>query len=155
MPGERVFQMLFSSGSRPVKAASSHSFLIGLAVRVTLALAQLGLNVVIVHEVDGHLSLGGLLPALTLLLLLLDQALLSFPGLLGGFSLGLDSLLVNLGVLKLSSVYSVVVSEEVVGEVAGVGKILSIGLDFLQLSSSHFLSSLHALKCGSNILVVI
>jgi len=147
--------MLFSSGSWPIKAASSHSLLIGLAIGIALAISVVGLNVVIIHEVDGHLSLGGLLPALTLLFLCLHQALLAFPGCLGGFSLSLNGILVNEGIVELSGVYSVIISEEVMDEVTGIGKILFRDIDLLQLSSSHFLSSLHALEGSIDIFVVI
>lgn len=84
----------------------------------------LGLNVVIVHEVDGHFSLGSSLPALALFFLLLHQALLLLPGLLAGFGLGVDDVLVDHGIIELGSVDSVVVGEEVVDEVASILSIL-------------------------------
>jgi len=50
---------------------------------------------------------------------------------------------------------AVIISEEVMDEVTGIGKILFRDIDLLQLSSSHFLSSLHALKGSIDIFVVI
>jgi len=147
--------MFFSTGRWQTKAASSHSFLIGVAVGVAFNLALLGLNVVVIHEVDGNLSLCSLFPALTLLLLLLHQTLLTFLSLLGGFGLGLNSLLVNKSIVELSRVHSMVISQKVMDKVTSADKVLFAGLNFLQFSAGHFLGGLHTLEGGGDILIVI
>ena len=100
--------MLVSSGTGPLLTLLlHHSLVVGIAVgAVAVAVSLLSLNVVIIHEVDGHFSLGSPLPALALLLLLLHQVLLSLPGLLAGLGLGVDDIFINKGIIELGGVHS-------------------------------------------------
>jgi len=130
-----------------------HSLVVGVALAIALTL--LGLNVVIIHEMDSHFSLGSLFPTLALLLLLLHHALLSLLGLRAGFGLGVDDILINEGIIEFGSVHSMVIGEEVVNIVASIDSILLSNINLLNLRASHFLSGLHAIKGSCNIFVVV
>lgn len=148
--------MLVSSGTGPLLALLFCSFIIRIAVRaLAVAVTLVGLYVVIIHEVDCHFSLGGPLPALALLRLLLHQALLLLPGLLGGLGLLVNYIFINQGIIEFISVHSVVVGKEVVNIVASILSILLGSLNLLELSAVHFLGGLHAVERGRDILLVV
>lgn len=149
--------MLVSSGTGPLLTLLlHHSLVVGIAVgAVAVAVSLLSLNVVIIHEVDGHFSLGSPLPALALLLLLLHQVLLSLPGLLAGLGLGVDDIFINKGIIELGGVHSMVIGEEVVNGVASIGLVLFTDINFLKFSTGHFLGGSHALESRFHIFVVV
>ena len=55
----------------------------------------MGLNKIVVHEVDGHIGVGFHLPLYVSFLLLLHEGLLFLLGLSGSFGLGFDGVLVD------------------------------------------------------------
>lgn len=114
-----------------------------------------GLDISVIHEVNGHLLVELIFFDDVCLLLLLHKGLLLLEFDLSGVIFLIGLALVGKGVVDLAGVDSVVILEEVVNVISGPHSVFLVGVDLLKLGAGHLLGGLKALESSSLVLIVV